>query len=150
MVATTFGDTSKYTDGNGVQHEAKGVHIVGHAPAAVEGPHTQIAFRSLATTNALVLSEEPCRLLASALACNGAQCFVKFYDKATAPSEADTPVLIMPLTSNTFFPHTQDLLGGRGIHFENGLAIRVTGLIAESDTTAIGAGQVLGFFALVA
>lgn len=149
MTIAAANDTLTYKGATGQTEQAVGVQLLGRAAERVEGPHEQIAFRSLASANPLVLHAGECRLLASALGNVGTGAFLKFYDKATAPSEADTPVLTVALAASTFQGQVQDYLAGRGIHFTNGCAIRITGAVADNDTTTIAAGQVTGFFALV-
>lgn len=56
--------------------------------------------------------------------------YVKLYDKATAPSSSDTPILTIAIVSRTdtiIFPEP-------GLEFSNGLGIRITGGAADSDT----------------
>lgn len=70
---------------------------------------------------------------------NGA--WIKLYDKATAPVLAsDTPIArrkIIPLTGGAGFikPYPQ------GVAFTNGLAMAITGLIADTDTTAVASAD---------
>ena len=58
--------------------------------------------------------------------------FFKVYDKATAPTQADTPVMTIPLAafsgSNGMFPN--------GLVFVNGISIRASTAVADSDTGA--------------
>lgn len=149
MTVTAINDTSTYKGASGQTEQALGVHIMNRAAESVVGPHTQIAFRSLGTTNPLVLSAGPCRLLSSSLAAYTQAAYLRFYDKATAPTAADTPVLCIALPAGAYYPEFQEYLGGRGIHFAVGCAIRITGAAGDTDTTVIAAGSVAGFFALV-
>ena len=64
--------------------------------------------------------------------------FVKVYDKATAPTNSDVPVLILPgyistdkLLTTYIFPNP--------VFFGSGISIRVVGGVADNDTTGIAA-----------
>lgn len=65
--------------------------------------------------------------------------FLKLYNKASAPVVGtDTPVFtfVLPATSNFCVN-----LGGQ--YFSTGIAYALTGLVADSDTTALAAGDVV-------
>jgi hypothetical protein len=68
-----------------------------------------------------------------------ASAYVKIYDKATAPTEADTPVLTIavPATGVAFM----DL--GPGVGFASGISIRATTGAADNDTGAPAANDVI-------
>lgn len=66
--------------------------------------------------------------------------FVKLYNMATAPTVGtDTPVMTLPLPAggqaNVAFP--------TGIAFATGIALAITGALADSDTTAVAANDVV-------
>jgi hypothetical protein len=66
--------------------------------------------------------------------------YLKIYDKATAPTVGtDTPILTIPIPA-TGFANIPSTLSG--IYFSLGLAFAITGAAADSDTTAIAAGDV--------
>jgi len=71
---------------------------------------------------------------------NAAARFLKFYDKADpVVVGTDVPVITMALAASgltTAFPTD-------GINFKLGLAMAITGLAADNDATAVGAGDVL-------
>ena len=73
--------------------------------------------------------------------CNNAAAarFVKFYDKATAATGSDTPVMTieLPLSSTTTLAVPQ------GIEFLTGIGIRATQLVADNDATAPAANDVV-------
>lgn len=58
---------------------------------------------------------------------------VKVYDKATAPTAADTPVMTLPVNTIT---QTQLDLTGEPVVFTAGISIRASGAVADADTTA--------------
>lgn len=63
----------------------------------------------------------------------GAACFVKFYNKATAATSADTPVFTVLIPVNTTTrPSLEELIGS---NFTLGLSVRVTGAIADNDSS---------------
>lgn len=94
-----------------------------------------------ASTNATSVTAVP-GLLFSLLASNqsGSTRFVKLYDKATAPTVGtDVPMLTIPVGASAYVSIS---LGSYGISFPNGIAYAITGAVADSDTTAIGAGDI--------
>lgn len=74
--------------------------------------------------------------------------FVKFYDKASPPVVGtDTPVLTFIVPGNTSgagsnvpTPFVPPAIGG--FAFNEGIAIAITGGMADNDNTGIGAGEV--------
>lgn len=66
--------------------------------------------------------------------------FFKLYNKASAPTSSDTPIRVVAIPPNS----TLSLgLGTYGLRHATGIAYQVTGGIANNDTTAIGAGDVI-------
>lgn len=71
--------------------------------------------------------------------------YLKFYNKASAPTVGtDTPVITVPIAPNekVTFASVNDLVG---IYFSTGLAYAVTGALADNDTTALVANDVVVF-----
>jgi hypothetical protein len=67
--------------------------------------------------------------------------FLKLYNKASAPTVGtDTPVFTIPLKAGTGY--SKSFLYGR--NFATGIAYGITKLQADSDTTALAAGDVTG------
>lgn len=64
--------------------------------------------------------------------------YVKLYDKATAPSSADTPVKVMriPKLSSANVPASGKL------RFLNGISFRIVKGSADNDNTGVGVGEV--------
>lgn len=73
-------------------------------------------------------------------------CFLKLYDKATAPASTDTPKLTIPLPAGAGV--ALDFPGG--ITFTLGLGYRITTGTADSDTGAVAAADVTGLNLVVA
>ena len=98
-----------------------------------------------ANQDAKVLSLVPC-LITSIQLCNVATTnrFVKLYNKATAPTSADTPVkvLLAPAGGGNNPPLNANLA------LSAGLAIRITTGMADSDTGTVTAGDVAAEFDL--
>jgi hypothetical protein len=69
----------------------------------------------------------------------GTKAFLKFYDKATAPSNADTPVATILLPPGSGQVIVNDALLRHP--FTLGLGYRMVGLIADNDNTALAAAQ---------
>lgn len=65
--------------------------------------------------------------------------YLKFYDKATAPDETDTPILTLPIPATTVVAHNPL----DGIDFTVGISIRATTGVADNDTTAPSANDVV-------
>ena len=66
--------------------------------------------------------------------------FVKFYNKLTAPTVGtDTPLLTIPLPAGA----AANVYMGPGIQFSLGIGIGATQLVADSDTTAPAANDVV-------
>ncbi len=58
--------------------------------------------------------------------------YVKLYDKATTPSNADTPLLTIALPAGA----AANVVANAGIDFLNGIGICVTVGVADNDNTA--------------
>ena len=95
------------------------------------------------TTNATVVKGTPGNVYAiQAFGLTSTVCFLKIYNKATAPTSSDTPVLVYPIPANT---------QGAGfcleirasIAFTNGISFRICAGIANSDNTAVPASSVV-------
>lgn len=67
--------------------------------------------------------------------------FLKLYDKATAPSQTDTPILTLTLKAAEVFDFD---LYDCGLDYSAGLGYRITGAAPDADTTALVAGDVTG------
>lgn len=67
--------------------------------------------------------------------------FLKIYDRATAPSQTDTPILTLTLKAAEVFDFD---LYDCGLDYSLGLGYRLTGAAADNDTTALAAGDVTG------
>lgn len=67
--------------------------------------------------------------------------YVKLYNKATAPTEADTPVLtlMLPAGGAANLPPTDSAIGG----FTAGIGVRATTAVADNSTAAPGANEVV-------
>lgn len=95
-----------------------------------------------ATTNATVVKAGPGLLygwaLADATVAAAQKCYLKFYDKATAPTVGtDIPVFIVPLVSTTTYSSIADYFNPVGIRFVNGISYAITALPADADSTAV-------------
>lgn len=67
--------------------------------------------------------------------------YVKLYDRATAPTVGThTPFLTIPLAATSVSVVTLD---NYPITFSSGLGIGTTNLVADSDTTAVTAGDLI-------
>lgn len=64
--------------------------------------------------------------------------YIKFYDKATLPVVGDTPKLVYPVAPSSVFNIALD-----DYLMQNGWGIRIVTGAADSDTTAVAAGDIL-------
>jgi hypothetical protein len=112
-------------------------------PAA---PATPLIINSAATTNGqLVLTGTSGLQALFASNTGAAAAFVKLYNKATAPTVGtDTPAMLIPVPAAVGgVPGTVQISPGfNGYRFALGLGLAITGGSADSDTTAVAAGQV--------
>ena len=109
-------------------------------------PATPYFLNSAASTNgALILTGTSGVQNLYATNIGATAAFVKLYNKATAPTVGtDVPEMIIPVpaavsgvpgVANTY-------MGYIGMRFPLGLGIAITGAVADTDTTAVAAGQV--------
>lgn len=109
-------------------------------------PATPYFVNSLATTNgALILTGTSGLQSFYATNIGASAAFVKLYNKATAPTVGtDVPEMIIYVPAAVAgVPGVATLpIGFNGFRFALGLGIAITGLVADTDTTAVAAGQV--------
>ena len=109
-------------------------------------PATPYILNSLATTNIALILTSTSGLHAFYATNTGATAaFVKLYNKATAPVLAtDVPAMIIPVPAAVAgVPGVATLpIGHSGFRFALGLGIAITGGVADTDATAVAAGQV--------
>lgn len=108
-------------------------------------PATPYILNSAASTNdALILTGTSGLQAFYATNTGATPAFVKLYNKATAPNSADIPAMILCVPAAVSgVPGVCTLpIGFSGFRFALGLGIRITGLVADNDTTAVAAGQV--------
>ena len=65
--------------------------------------------------------------------------FLKFYDKATAPTNSDTPIRTYELQANASYFMNIEL----GVSFLSGISIRASTGVADNDNTAPSANDVI-------
>lgn len=102
---------------------------------------TQSIINSAATTNGASLKTSGANLFAVVASNTSASPrFLKFYNLSTAPTVGTSAVaLTLTIPANGFISAEFGTLGAR---FSTGLSLAITGAAADSDTTAIGAGEV--------
>jgi hypothetical protein len=112
-------------------------------PAA---PATPLIINSAATTNGQLVLTGTSGLQALFATNTGAgAAYVKLYNKATAPTVGtDTPAMIITVPAAVAgVPGEKEITPGfNGYRFALGLGLAITGGAADSDTTAVAAGQV--------
>lgn len=91
-------------------------------------------YRNLApSSTGAVVKASPCEVHTIYLSNTDTKAvFVKFYDKATAATSADTPKYTIPVNTIESAP----LALAEPWYFANGLSVRATGAQADNDTTA--------------
>jgi hypothetical protein len=102
---------------------------------------------SAASDNATNAAAAACTLRHAICKSNrGSDCYLKIYDKATAPASTDTPKLTLTVPAGggvaMDFP--------QGLSFTAGLGYRMTTGSADNDTGAVAAGDVTGLNIVVA
>lgn len=99
---------------------------------------------SAATTNATIVAAGSVKLYTGYVYNTSAAVkFLKLYDKATAPTVGtDVPVATLPIAPSQALNLGADF-GGHGRYFNLGLAYAITGLVADTDTTAVAANDVV-------
>jgi hypothetical protein len=108
-------------------------------------PATPYILNSAASTNEALILTGTSGLQAFYATNTGATvAFVKLYNKATAPASTDIPAMILSVPAAVSgVPGVCTLpIGFSGFRFALGLGIRITGAVADNDTTAVAAGQV--------
>lgn len=102
--------------------------------------------RSLATSNPTLVKAGAGRFYGFILQNTGAAGrWMKFYDKATAPTVGtDSPFWMGNVGAGAVGPQVP-FLGFHGVPFTLGLGYGITVSQAESDATAVGANEVTGF-----
>jgi hypothetical protein len=109
---------------------------------------TPLSRVSTASTNGVLLQAGRLRLADIHATNSGeADVYLKVYDKASEPNPAtDTPVLrrLVPAGSG-FHWHAEN-----GYRLASGLAIVIVGGVADDDETAVGAGEVIADFGVLA
>jgi hypothetical protein len=109
-------------------------------------PATPYFVNSLATTNGVLILTGTSGLQAFWATNTGATAaFVKLYNKSSAPTVGtDIPEMIIPVPAAVSgVPGVAEVTPGfSGHRFSSGLGIAITGGAADSDTTAVAAGQV--------
>lgn len=98
--------------------------------------------KAAATTNLTAVKASPGRVHSiHAYNASAAVKYLKLYDKATAPLLAsDVPVMVLPLAVGA--NHALDA-AAVGVTFVAGIAIAITGALANTDTTALAANDVI-------
>lgn len=114
------------------------------ALAQVTPASTAATIESAATTNATSTKAAAGTLYGFSL-CNksGAAVYFKFYNKASAPTVGTDAVFFKVMIPTLA---CRDRNFALGLNFPTGIAYAITALEANSDTTAVGAGDVSGAF----
>lgn len=116
------------------------------APAlAQNSPATTIATVEAAATTNATSTKATAGILYGFSLCNksAAAVYFKFYNKASAPT-VGTDVVLFKLMIPTLACRDRTMV--LGVNFTLGIAYAITGLEANSDTTAVAAGDVSGTF----
>lgn len=102
---------------------------------------TPIGINSAANTNLTSVKASAGTLYSMAIRNTGAgAAYVKLYNKASAPALAtDVPVIVFEIPAAGLLPINFGELGHR---FATGIALAITGAQADTDATAVAAGQV--------
>jgi hypothetical protein len=119
-----------------------GVSLNGTVSASIASSTapTVHTLNSAASTNATSVKAAAGTLMTIAVSNqNAAARFLKLYNKASAPTVGtDIPVMVIPLPASSYQTVDFDTFGSR---FSAGIAYAITGLIADTDATAVTAGD---------
>ncbi len=74
---------------------------------------------------------------------NASPAYVKLYNKASAPDQNDTPVMVFTVPGNTAGAGNNPDLGPFGLAFALGIGIRIVTGVADNNTTAVAANEVI-------
>lgn len=123
-----------------------GANLIGSVTVvgATTGGATPYHLVSAATTNAIVVKASAATLKGvQAFNLNASPRYLKLYNKAAAPDENDTPLKVILIPGNSagggVIPHFPP----EGIAFGIGLAFRLTTGIADNNTGAVAASEIL-------
>lgn len=115
--------------------------------AKVIDPASTPSFLLCDGTDELLISSSARRLLfADLFSLNDAPVYAKYYDKATAPDENDTPIFVVGCPANATAANgagSNKPIPPGGIALTNGLGIRVVKGLANNSDTAVDASEVL-------
>jgi hypothetical protein len=136
------GSLTAYVNLNG-SNSASSVVAIGNSPTVNNSPTTNSNnqyVNSAASTNSTLFTGGPITMFSINMFNNGATvAYVKLYNKITAPTVGtDTPVIVYAVPSNGHVVADYAM----GVRFTVGCGIGITGGSADSDTTAVAAGQV--------
>jgi hypothetical protein len=112
-------------------------------PTNGRGPILTHKATSLATTNLTAAVVGPARVVGGYLRNRAAaEKFLKLYNKASAPVLAtDVPLMTIGLPAGAYIG-MGDIIGTFGMLFPLGVAYAITGAYANTDATAVAAGDV--------
>ena len=112
------------------------------ATASATGATTRHRLVAAATTNATSVKTTAGRVYeVHAFNASGALKYLKFYNKASAPTVGTDPVVeLYPLAAGAL---TRIAFEDRGNYFSTGIAYAITGAMADADTTALAANDVV-------
>jgi len=97
--------------------------------------------RSAASTNLTLVKGSAGRVIGWRLYNNTASLrYVKFFNKATAPTSSDVPLFTLILKPN----EVADFDTAYGTAFSTGIGYSITGALADNDTTAVAVDDVVG------
>lgn len=112
-----------------------------YATAVINTIPDLTVYRNLSvTTTGAVVSAVACKLHRIDIS-NGAAAirYLKVYDKATAATEADTPVFTFRVNAN----REREINLPKPVAFTNGISIRASNAVADNDTTNTTANDVI-------
>lgn len=127
-----------------VQLSARGSVNVHNLPDANNNQLTTHRLLAAATTNATSVKTTAGRIMTGYVYNTTASAkFLKLYNKTSAPTVGtDTPVMTLPIAANGSLA-IADLFGVYGQYFSSGIAYALTGAVADADTTALAANDII-------
>lgn len=127
-----------------IEVDAYGRLAISGRPDVMPNGVSTFHLKAAATTNSNLIKTGAGKIVAGIITnTSAATKFVKFYNKATAPTVGtDTPVLVIPLPTLTKVDLAA-VFADYGYCFPLGIGIGITGAVADNDTTALTANDVI-------
>jgi hypothetical protein len=143
ILSGAFGYLYNGSNWDRVRGDTSGMYV--QSRAAATGGYTPGKLISAASTNATSVKGSAGTLgFVSIQNLNAAARYVKFYNKASAPTVgSDTPLLVLMVPGNTAGAGNNPMIPTQGLAFSTGIAFATTTGITDADTGAVGVNEIV-------